>query len=120
LVTGYLSFYETSDLTEAYYLTAILNSPLMSKQIQIRKSSRHIFKLPFELSLKKFDIHEPNHQKLANLGKMGQLDTHSIVKNLFANKNKTVSKIKIQNTLIKELKPILTEIDTIVFKELSK
>ncbi|MHA1458923.1 MAG: hypothetical protein ACTSQR_04580, partial [Promethearchaeota archaeon] len=44
LITGDLSFYSTNNMNEAYYLSAILNSPLMTKQVQIKKSSRHIFK----------------------------------------------------------------------------
>ena len=69
LVTGDLSFYETEDLEEAHYLTAILNSPFMTNQIKIKKSSRHIFKIPLDSPIKKYDANNPNHRKLAYLGK---------------------------------------------------
>ncbi|MHA1659399.1 MAG: HsdM family class I SAM-dependent methyltransferase, partial [Promethearchaeota archaeon] len=72
LITGDLSFYDTENLNEAYYLLAILNSELMSNQIKIKKSSRHIFKIPFEIAIKKFDNRNINHQKIAELGKRGE------------------------------------------------
>ena len=37
------------------------------------KSSRHIFKLPLDIPIQKFDTNDPNHQKLAELGEKGQL-----------------------------------------------
>ena len=38
LITGDLSFLDTDNLNEAHYLSAILNSRIMAKQIQIKKS----------------------------------------------------------------------------------
>ncbi len=72
LVTGDLSFYTTENLDEAFYLSAILNSNLLTKQVKIMKSSRHIFKLPLDIPIKKYDINNFTHQKLVNLGKEGQ------------------------------------------------
>ncbi|MFX0036823.1 MAG: class I SAM-dependent DNA methyltransferase, partial [Candidatus Hermodarchaeota archaeon] len=68
LITGDLSFYNTNNLEEAHYLSAILNSNIITEQIRIIKSSRHIFKLPLDFPIKKFNSHDPNHKKLAELG----------------------------------------------------
>ena len=46
LITGDLSFYSTNDINEAYYLSAILNSPLMTKQVQIKTVSYTHLTLP--------------------------------------------------------------------------
>ena len=55
LITGDLSFYATDTLEEAYYLSAILNSNLLNEQIKIKKSSRHIFKIPFENPIQEYN-----------------------------------------------------------------
>ena len=118
LITGDLSLYDTESLEEAFYLSAILNSPLITKQVKIMKSSRHIFKLPLDIPIQKFDINNTNHQKLAELGEKGQaLAIHNI--NTFIKKNKgNFTKFKIQNMLNEKLKPILRQIDEILMKEL--
>ncbi|TFG25836.1 MAG: hypothetical protein EU532_11275 [Promethearchaeota archaeon] len=114
LVTGDLSFYDTENLEEAYYLSSILNSNLMTKQIKIRKSSRHIFKIPFEIPIKKFNSNNQNHIQLAHLGK----ECHRIVKKkvmeMVNNENQDFSKIKFQKALILRLKLPLEQIDEIL------
>ena len=120
LVTGDLSFYDTDNLDEAYYLIAILNSDLMTKQIQIKKSSRHIFKIPFENAIKKFNSNNKNHTKLSRLGRIGE----DIVKNSISDfklsevPNRNLSKIKLQSFLSKKLEHIIQQIDTILQLEL--
>jgi len=120
LVTGDLSFYATDNLDEAYYLIAILNSDLMTKQIQIKKSSRHIFKIPFETAIKKFNSKNKNHIKLSRLGRMGE----DIVKKSISDfklsevPNRNLSKIKLQSFLSKKLEHIIQQIDTILQLEL--
>ncbi|MHA1256728.1 MAG: HsdM family class I SAM-dependent methyltransferase [Promethearchaeota archaeon] len=133
LVTGDLSFYATDNLDEAYYLIAILNSDLMTKQIQIKKSSRHIFKIPFETAIKKFNSKNKNHTaikkfnsknknhiKLSRLGRMGE----DIVKKSISDfklsevPNRNLSKIKLQSFLSKKLEHIIQQIDTILQLEL--
>jgi len=113
LVTGDLSFYDTENIEEAYYLSSILNSRFINNQIKIRKSSRHIFKKPFETPIPKFDSNNESHFKLANLGKEG----HKIAKSTlqeYKNINEVPSKIKIQEKLKKELQYIHVQIDEIL------
>ena len=118
IVTGDLSFYSTEDLNEAYYLSAVLNSPLMTKQVKIKKSSRHIFKIPFEVPIKKFDNNDNNHLKLAELAKKAQKISKSITIDILKKNNNNVSKIKIQKTLSNNLSLILKQIDDILNNEL--
>lgn len=120
LVTGDLSFYDTDNLDEAYYLIAILNSDLMTKQIQIKKSSRHIFKIPFENAIKKFNSNNNNHTKLSRLGRIGE----DIVKKSISEfklsevPNRNLSKIKLQSFLSKKLEYLIQQIDIILQLEL--
>ncbi len=117
LVTGDLCFFDTNTIEEAHYLSAILNSNLMTKQIKIVKSSRHIFKLPLDFPIKKYEIKNPSHQKLAELGRRSQ----SVAKNMisaFIEKNKTnYTKFEIQNQLNEILKPYLKKIDELLIRE---
>ena len=117
LVTGDLSFFHTSNLNEAYYLSAVLNSNLLTEQIKIMKSSRHIFKLPFNISIKKYDAGNQNHQKLAKLGKEGQDIATSLVKKTLKTNENNYSKYKIQKILSQELKFILNQIGNLVNNE---
>ncbi|MFX1496117.1 MAG: N-6 DNA methylase [Promethearchaeota archaeon] len=117
IITGDLSFYDAKSLEEAYYLTAILNSPLINNQVRIKKSTRHIFKIPFECPIKKFNINDKNHNIIANLGKKGQLIAESTFNNIIKTTHQIPSKIKLQKIIEKELKPILTKIDNFVIKE---
>lgn len=118
LITGDLSFYSTSNLNEAYYLSAILNSPLMTKQVQIKKSSRHIFKIPFEIPIKIYDENNDNHRKLAELAKKAHKMAKSFTLELKRINNRTISKNKTQSILSKDLAPILNEIDEILTNDL--
>jgi hypothetical protein len=118
LITGDLSFYDTIDLNEAHYLSAILNSNIMTEQIKIMKSSRHIFKLPFNIPIKKFDPDKINHQKLVELGKKGQeIAENSTIKAQERNLNK-ITKFKLQNILIDKLKPIFSQIDELLIEDI--
>ena len=118
LITGDLSFYATENIDEAYYLIAILNSNIMTEQIRIKKSSRHIFKIPFESPIKKFNYQNKIHCKLVELGKKGQFLAKSTVDNIQKNNELNLSKIKIQNILNKRLKPIFKKIDEYLLLEL--
>lgn len=117
LITGDLSFYNAKNLEEAYYLSAILNSPLMNKQIRIKKSSRHIFKIPFENAIKIFNPEDGNHKLLGDLGKKGEMISKSIYETLIKRENRAPSKLKIQKSVDKELRRLLNQIDKIVIKE---
>ena len=120
LITGDLSFYDTNNLEEAFYLSAILNSNLMTKQVDIIKSSRHIFKLPFEFPIKKFDNNNPSHQKLAELGQKGQIITKKTIEMLNKNRKENYTKFKIQNKIDEKLKPLFTQIDEILINHLQE
>ncbi|MFX1411446.1 MAG: N-6 DNA methylase [Promethearchaeota archaeon] len=117
IITGDLSFYGTKNLDEAYFLSAILNSNIFTKQIQIMKSSRHIFKIPFDIPITKFDSSKENHQKLKELGKLGQTIAKSTI-NKFIRNNKEISKIKIQNVLNKKLNLVFAQTDEILKNEI--
>ncbi|MFW9783024.1 MAG: class I SAM-dependent DNA methyltransferase [Candidatus Heimdallarchaeota archaeon] len=118
LVTGDLSFFNTKSLDEAFYLSAILNSPILTKQIKIMKSSRHIFKLPLELPIKKYNISNPRHQKLVQLGRKGHEIASKTVETLVKEKKDHISKPRIQSLLEIKLESIFTQIDNILTLEL--
>ncbi|MFX1275817.1 MAG: class I SAM-dependent DNA methyltransferase [Promethearchaeota archaeon] len=113
LITGDLSFFATENLDEAHYLAAILNSPIMTNQIKIKKSSRHIFKIPLEIPLKKFEPTNQNHKRLVELAKKCQRIVISVVNNK-NNFKEIISKNKIQNILREKLKMEMDEIDNIL------
>ncbi|MFW9770915.1 MAG: class I SAM-dependent DNA methyltransferase [Candidatus Thorarchaeota archaeon] len=117
LITGDLTFYNPSTIDEAYYLSAVLNSPLINNQVRIKKSSRHIFKLPFENPIRKFNFKNKNHTILSDLGKKGQFIAKNIYQNLIQTTQQIPSKARLQKLVSKELKPLLTEIDKVVEKE---
>ncbi len=117
LVTGDLSFFATLDKNEAFYLSAVLNSPLINEQVQIKKSSRHIFKIPFETPIAKYDPRNKNHIILANLGEKCDLIVRDYIKKL--NEITTnLTKIKLQKDLGKILKNYLEEINKFLLLDL--
>ena len=99
---------------------AILNSDLMTKQIQIKKSSRHIFKIPFESAIKKFDANNENHIRLSRLGRIGEDIVKNSISDFNFNKvpNRNLSKIKLQSFIRKKLVNLIQQIDTILQLEL--
>jgi len=118
LITGDLSFYTPESLKEAYYLSAVLNSSLLTQKIKIMKSSRHIFKLPFNLPIKKFDKNNKNHQMLAKYGKDGENLSREYFKKYLESHGKNISKRKFEKSLRLELKSLLEKIDSVLKKEL--
>jgi hypothetical protein len=66
-------YYETSNLKDAHFLCAILNSSVVSKMIEPLMSKgfggapRDIHKKPFELSIPVFDKTNKQHLKLAEI-----------------------------------------------------
>ncbi len=117
VITGDLSYYDTENKDEAFYLSAILNSTFLTKQVQIRKSSRHIFKLPFEVPISKFDASNLNHIRLSELGRKG----HEIAQKIVTTKKgsgepQTIAKwLKI---LKQNLKSLLNLIDDALRRDL--
>jgi hypothetical protein len=66
---------ETQDEDEAYYLAAILNAPVTDRLIKPAQARglwgpRHIRKKVLDLPIFQFDPSKPEHQRLAELGKV--------------------------------------------------
>ncbi len=88
LIIGSENYYYSTDLeNEAYYLSAILNAPILSKYIKLVKSSRHIHKRPFMFPIPLYNKNNIIHEKLAKKGKK----YHTIVQDLFMNNPKIKS-----------------------------
>ena len=84
-------YFSTNSLNEAHYLSAIFNSPVLSKNIKVIKSSRHIHKRPFSFPIPLYDNDNELHRKLAKKSQK----YHSIVQDLvFNNKNITSEKVR--------------------------
>ena len=81
------------------------------------KSSRHIFKLPLDIPIQKFDPKNITHHKLAELGEKGQTIAIQSINTFIENNKGNYTKFKIQNMLSEKLNPILVQIDEILMKE---
>jgi len=100
-------YFSTDSLNEAHYLSAIFNSPVLSKNIKLIKSSRHIHKRPFSFPIPLYDSDNDIHRKLAKKSRK----YHSIVQDLvFNNKNITAEKVRIF------IKPKLIKLDILTKK----
>ncbi|GAF83626.1 unnamed protein product, partial [marine sediment metagenome] len=88
-----------------------LNSPLLTNQVKIKKSSRHIFKIPFEIPIKIFDETHKTHLELADLAKKAHRISESLTLEMIKKNSGSISKIKIQTVLNKNLAHILNQID---------
>jgi len=100
-------YFSTNNKEEAYYLTSILNAPILSENIKIVKSSRHIHKRPFDFPIPKFDPNNSNHQKLSKIGMKAEKKVNVIVQ-----KDEKISVIKVKENISN----ILDEINKIVQK----
>ena len=93
-------YYSTDNEDEAYYLAAILNSPILSKNIKLIKSSRHIHKRPFLFPIPIYDESNLNHKRLSKKGRSNSV----VVREIFVNNPKITSakvRIIINRKLIK-------------------
>jgi len=66
-------FYDTNEKSEAYFITALLNSPIINKLIKPMQSRglwgpRDICKTVLELPIPQFDAENSQHRQLAELG----------------------------------------------------
>ncbi len=69
VIIGSENYYFYTDLKEeAYYIASVLNSLLMSQNIKIVKSSRHIHKRPLDFPIPEYDPKNTKHKKLSSLG----------------------------------------------------
>jgi len=69
-----LNLFQTNNVDEAHYLTAILNSNILNdliKPMQARGSfgERHIVKKPLEFPIPRYESNNPVHRRLSELGK---------------------------------------------------
>jgi hypothetical protein len=104
-------YYSTDSEEEAYYLSAILNAPNLSKIIKLIKSSRHIHKRPFLFPIPIYDENNPIHKTLAKKGK----NCHIVVQELFVN-NPKITAEKIRIFINRKLKKIDELTEQVVFK----
>jgi len=111
--------FETNDRTEAFYLTAALNAPLVDKLLKPMQSRgqfgpRDIHKKVLELPIPWFDSSEETHLKLAELGRAC---TQKVADWLEAGGPGRVRSIgKLRSTVREMLAEELEEIDRLVRK----
>ena len=104
-------YYPTDSKSEAYYLTAILNSPILSKNIKLIKSSRHIHKRPFSFPIPPFDENNELHRALTKRG----LKCESVAQDLFM-KNPDINAEKIRTIITHKLKAINEIVTQVIFE----
>ncbi|MFX1346026.1 MAG: N-6 DNA methylase [Promethearchaeota archaeon] len=111
IIVGSENYYYSTDLEEeAYYLSAILNSPNLTKRIKLIKSSRHIHKRPFMFPIPIYSGNNPIHKKLAKTGKK----CHIIVQELYMNNPKITSE-KVRIFINKKLMKINELTELVIF-----
>ncbi len=96
---------------EAYYLSSILNSHIISNSIKIIKSSRHIHKRPFSFPIPKFNSDNNDHQELARKGRK----YHAAVQDM-VNNNPSINANKVRLLLHKKLGKLDILVEKIIFK----
>lgn len=104
-------YYSTDSQNEAYYLSAIFNSPILSKNIKLIKSSRHIHKRPFLFPIPEYDHDNEIHRKLAQKSQKYQ----SIVRDLVYNNPKITSE-KVRIFINRKLSKLDNMTKEVVFK----
>ncbi|MFX0059586.1 MAG: Eco57I restriction-modification methylase domain-containing protein [Candidatus Hodarchaeota archaeon] len=104
-------YFSTNSMNEAYFLSAILNSPIISKYIKLIKSSRHIHKRPFSFNIPLFDDMDEIHRKLAKKGYKYQ----TIVQDLAYN-NPKINPEKVRLFLYPKLEKLNSLSEKIVLK----
>jgi len=112
VIIGSENYYFSTDLEEeAYYLSVVLNSPNLSKNIKLIKSSRHIHKRPFDFPIPIYDENSSIHKKLAKKAKT----CHLLVYELFL-KNPKITAEKVRIFINRKLVKIQDLTEEIVFK----
>ncbi len=104
-------YYSTDSKEEAYYLSAILNSLIFSKNIKLIKSSRHIHKRPFSFAIPLFNQSDENHLHLARKA----IKCETIAQDLFM-KNPNINAEKIRIIINQKLQRIDKLVEDVVFK----
>jgi hypothetical protein len=117
-----LYYYYTNDRDEAFFLTALLNAPVIDKLIKPMQSRglwgpRDIHKKVLELPIPQFDPNNPSHQQLAELGKQCSSEVKHWLGSGGAGNIKSIGRMR---GMVREmLKDELKEIDALV-KEILK
>ncbi len=104
-------YYSTDSQNEAYYLSGILNSPILSKNIKLIKSSRHIHKRPFSFPIPMYDHENELHRKMAKKSQK----YHSVVQDLVHNNPKITSE-KVRTFITQKLIKLDNLTKEVVFK----
>ncbi|MCK4384210.1 MAG: hypothetical protein KAW66_13005, partial [Candidatus Lokiarchaeota archaeon] len=104
-------YYSTDSQNEAYYLSAIFNSPILSKNIKLIKSSRHIHKRPFLFAIPEYDHDNEIHRRLAKKSQKYQSIVHDLVHN-----NPKITSEKVRTFLNRKLSKLDNMTKEIVFK----
>jgi len=109
-------FYETDSEDEAYYISAILNSNVLNDMIKNLQSrgdfgERDIYRIPFEFPVPEFDASNPDHARLAELGKEGEVEAQDA---LGAAEDQYKATWKIREVIRESLQNEIEEIDEII------
>jgi len=103
-------YYSTDSKEEAYYLSGILNSPILTRNIKLIKSSRHIHKRPFSFPIPLFNEGDEMHAKLARKA----IKCETVVQDLYLN-NPHINSDKVRIIINHKLKKIDSLVKQIVF-----
>ena len=104
-------YYSSDSQNEAHYLSAIFNSPILSKNIKLIKSSRHIHKRPFSFPIPLYDEENELHRKLAKKSQK----YHTIVQDLVSN-NPKITTEKVRTFIYQKLMKLDSLTKEVVFK----
>jgi len=104
-------YYSTDSQNEAYYLSAIFNSPILSKNIKLIKSSRHIHKRPFLFPIPEYDRDNEIHRRLAKKSQKYQSIVHDLVHN-----NPKITSEKVRTFINRKLSKLDNMTKEVVFK----
>jgi len=105
-------YYSTDSKKEAYYLTAVLNTPNLSRHIKLIKSSRHIHKRPFMFPIPLYDKTNEIHKRLAKKA----IKCQTIVQDLFF-KNPNINSEKVRIIINQKLLKIQKLTNQIIFNK---
>ena len=103
-------YYPTDSKDEAYYLVAVLNSPIFTRNVKLIRSSRHIHKRPFSFPIPLFDGKNATHISLAKKA----VKCETIVQDLYF-KNPNINTDKVKIIINQKLQRINTIVEQIVF-----
>lgn len=104
-------YFSTDSKAEAYYLSAILNSPSLSNNIKLIKSSRHIHKRPFSFPIPIYDENNELHNRLAKIA----MECEAIVHDLLL-KDPNINAEKVKTKIHQKLQILDDVVESIIFK----